>query len=247
MSVSALRPRSSTELIDASFQLVRLHYVKLITIAGAALLPAVFLRVVLPTWLAGIAPLFDLLFDSVAYAAITIAVSDLYLGNELDPGSALKRALARPGSLALAAFGQGLLIVIGLLLLIVPGVILFRQTFAMLTVVALEKVRGRDSYERSRELSRGESKKIFATYGLTFLIYQAVLYALVFGVMAFIESERSAELTSELLKIFVYPLVVVVSTLLYYDIRIRKEGFDIEMLAAGLDAPDAPHAATPMR
>lgn len=47
-----------------------------------------------------------------------------------------------------------------------------------------------------------------------------------------------------------YPLFSVGGTLLYYDLRIRKEGFDLEMMAqdlAGETPPAAPAsvAATP--
>jgi hypothetical protein len=38
----------------------------------------------------------------------------------------------------------------------------------------------------------------------------------------------------------VYPLYAIAGTLIYYDVRIRKEGFDIEMMAG-----QAPLAAAP--
>jgi hypothetical protein len=38
----------------------------------------------------------------------------------------------------------------------------------------------------------------------------------------------------------VYPLYAIAGTLIYYDVRIRKEGFDIEMMAV-----QAPLAAAP--
>ena len=34
-----------------------------------------------------------------------------------------------------------------------------------------------------------------------------------------------------ILQVFVYPFVYVVQTVLYYDLRVRKEGFDLEVLA----------------
>ena len=36
------------------------------------------------------------------------------------------------------------------------------------------------------------------------------------------------------LQIFIYPFVYVVMTVLYYDLRVRKEGFDLELLASAL-------------
>jgi hypothetical protein len=37
-----------------------------------------------------------------------------------------------------------------------------------------------------------------------------------------------------LLSILVYPFLYVVLTVLYYDIRVRKEGFDLELLASSV-------------
>ena len=42
------------------------------------------------------------------------------------------------------------------------------------------------------------------------------------------------QLSSAIAAIFVGPITYIGVTLLYYDARIRKEGFDIEMLASSL-------------
>jgi hypothetical protein len=36
--------------------------------------------------------------------------------------------------------------------------------------------------------------------------------------------------------VLVYPFLAVVSTLLYYDLRVRKEGFDLEVMSRELGA-----------
>ena len=43
MPATALRPRSATEIIDASFQLLRRHYTQLVAVAVVALLPYIVL------------------------------------------------------------------------------------------------------------------------------------------------------------------------------------------------------------
>jgi len=40
-----------------------------------------------------------------------------------------------------------------------------------------------------------------------------------------------------ILQVFVYPFVYVVQTVLYYDLRVRKEAFDLELLATAMQ-PD---------
>jgi hypothetical protein len=37
-----------------------------------------------------------------------------------------------------------------------------------------------------------------------------------------------------LVQIFIYPLFYCVLTVTYYDLRVRKEGFDLELLASQL-------------
>ena len=37
-----------------------------------------------------------------------------------------------------------------------------------------------------------------------------------------------------LVQIFIYPLFYCVLTVTYYDLRVRKEGFDLELLASAL-------------
>jgi len=44
--------------------------------------------------------------------------------------------------------------------------------------------------------------------------------------------------------VVLYPLFALSETLLYYDARIRKEGFDVEYLAATQPNADAPRGAT---
>jgi TRAP-type mannitol/chloroaromatic compound transport system permease large subunit len=41
---------------------------------------------------------------------------------------------------------------------------------------------------------------------------------------------------TSILSIFVYPFVYVATVVLYYDIRVRKEGFDLELMAADVPA-----------
>ena len=39
---------------------------------------------------------------------------------------------------------------------------------------------------------------------------------------------------ASLLQVLIYPLLYCVLTVAYYDLRVRKEAFDLEVLASGL-------------
>ena len=53
-----------------------------------------------------------------------------------------------------------------------------------------------------------------------------------------IPSQIVQQMIATIVACLVYPIVGIIETMLYYDIRIRREGFDIEYLAAA--APAAP-------
>jgi hypothetical protein len=52
--------------------------------------------------------------------------------------------------------------------------------------------------------------------------------------------EALAGLVTSALTLLFAPLSAIAVTLLYYDLRIRKEGFDLEMLSEAIDYPPNP-------
>ena len=95
---------------------------------------------------------------------------------------------------------------------------------------------------------RGRSVAFLGTLLLTGLIVLVVQFlvgfALAFVIPGIRTNPNAATLVSYVVGIFIYPLVTVVITLLYYDLRIRKEGFDLENMAKELGfASPAPAVA----
>lgn len=244
MSVTALRPRSTTEIVDAALHLLRLNYVQLVTATAAIFLPAIIVALVLPESLAPAAPMLYGLLQSIATGTVVLLVSDSYLGRPPSVAGALRWVAAHGGTLIVASVLQGLLVIAGFVLLIVPGFIFMAWFFAAPIAVVLEDAGAIHALKRSRELARGHTGHVLgvlllvlALYlVLTFLIYfvASVIGAFVPGSLA---SPALVEIAAGVLRILLAPIVAVVMTLLYYDLRIRKEGFDLEMMAAELDAP----------
>ena len=46
--------------------------------------------------------------------------------------------------------------------------------------------------------------------------------------------ERALQVLQSAVQVLAWPFVITTEMLLFYDLRIRKEGFDIEHMAAGL-------------
>jgi hypothetical protein len=141
-------------------------------------------------------------------------------------------------------FLAGLYIYHGIFACIVPGVMLmFRYAFIS-EVFVLEGLSGKNARVRSAVLADGHYGRIFVLGLLSTLLAVIITGALTFpfqasiwqnamkgvqespGILYGIMESLAATLTS--------PIQVLAFVLLYYDIRIRKEGFDIEMLASNM-------------
>lgn len=251
MSVFTLRPRSATEIIDAAFQLLRSEYSALVATSAVILAPGIFLTLLLPTSVMVAGQLVSQLLQLFAAAAMIVIVSERYLGRAPKAGDAVRAVLSRPWTLLVTSIFQSVLVVIGFVLLIIPGFIFAAWTFAMPMVVMLEHTNTSEAFKRSRELARGEVGHVLGTLVLAFLIFYLVVIALaammgmLFALVGI--SERIGEVIGQVAMIFAYPVLGVVGTLLYYDLRIRKEGFDLETMARELDGTAVPAGAAGTR
>ncbi len=145
-----------------------------------------------------------------------------------------------------------LLVVAGMLLLIIPAIIFAFWVAFTSEVVVLEAKSGSGAISRSRELAGGQWLRIFVVGLLTALL------VLIAQTIITIPVELIGPLGNELASQaggfpgFVYgfaggiaqciatPIQIIAFVLLYYDVRVRKEGFDLEMLAANLGEPAGP-------
>lgn len=247
MPATALRPRSATEIIDAAFQLLRRHYTQLVAVAVVALLPYIVLVAVTGGTGTGVVStlailLAQFLCAALAEAAVIVAVSDAYLEGSVDIHRSIATTAGRLPAVIMAGILRGFVVMIGVVLFIFPGIYIALRTFAITPVVVLEDKSASDALSRSWSLAKGEVWKIFVTLLLAWLIF-VVLYALLLiavGMLA-ANNPRVVQLVVAILMALVYPVTAVVTTLLYYDIRVRREGFDLELLAR--DAAPAPSSA----
>ena len=141
---------------------------------------------------------------------------------------------------AVAALGSGgaaVVIVVGPAAVFLLILIYTRWLFAA-PIVMLERVGATAALRRSWQLVRGSTPRVF---GITLLVglITGILGAIVGAILNVItgfgdESVRLllTQLASLIVAILIQPISFIVVVLLYYDMRIRREAFDIEMLAA---------------
>jgi hypothetical protein len=290
----ALRPRSTTEILDAAVQLLRRHFPPLFTLGVIALFPMMIVGVVsalvtdptttvagafppelVPVFLIGfpIAGVWFILGD----AAIIAAASDAYLGNPVSVAGALRRALSRwpsvlgavllkaiiifsafMGASLLAGITAGVLaaiagpagaIVAGLIAVVLVaamlglGLYLYAMLFAVPATVVLEDRSAGSAIGRARELARGEMVKIVKVFALVFVLILFTSVALIAASFFLAQFSAFAQVVAMVPYALAYPALDTVTAVLYYDIRARKEGYDLELMAQELAAEPSPRPA----
>jgi len=186
------------------------------------------------------------LFLSLVYplctSALCVNISAGYLGEELGASESYARAFKRLGFLLVTQFVGTLIIAFGFLLFIVPGVVFSLWFMLLPPVVLLERPGGVfGALGRSRALMAGNLGKGFLL-GLAVWLLSLTISMGGGALLRLVPwpSELLADFCGALLPGLALPLSIGAIVLLYYDLRIRKEGFDLEHLAAkmgGLSGP----------
>jgi hypothetical protein len=110
-------------------------------------------------------------------------------------------------------------------------------------VVVLEDLSSSfDAFGRSWDLTRGSRGKLFATVAVTWLISQFLPGLVVggmsaaLGVTAGSNAQPFVAVVGSLLGVVLAPILPCALTLAYYDLRVRREAFDIQILSEQLGA-----------
>jgi uncharacterized membrane protein len=152
----------------------------------------------------------------------------------------------------------GLIIVIGFVFCCIPG-IYFAVSYAFVgQVVVLEKLGVSAGLQRSYSLTGGYRWRVFGLLLLVGIGSAIIEYALAFGLQAVIPSQEVIPAgdglrvkfnaanhiidtsISQLVDILFKTYLAICTTLLYLDLRIRKEGFDLELATQLGEEPTSP-------
>ena len=201
------------------------------------------------------------ILTQVSTAALTEAISAFYLGEQLGIVDSY-RQIGRSWIALVGALILGGLVALGLAIpLMIPcinivvalplvgAIIYLSQVVLQLVppIIVLERQKARKSITRAWQLAR---RRFWPTLG--FMLALALFAALVTSgptmLIVFLVktiyplSPTSANLiqqtTNLLLNIIYLPLQLTSITLLYFDLRVRAEGFDLKLMAAQIDNVD---------
>jgi hypothetical protein len=265
---TALRPLSTGELLDRTFSLYRSHFglfvgifalPHLVVLAfqclGAAVghqgsqlaqLGAQFF------WSMG-ALFLTVIVSAASQAATVVAVSHVHLDRPATVSDSFSRVKGEIGGVIGLSILVGLGVGFGFIALVVPGVLLALMWSLAVPVKILENKGITDAMSRSSDLTKGDRGRIFVIWLLFIILGVAVGLLLRWpletaaGVSSIAGLQRKSGVWQVALLVSTFvseclvgPLGTIAFSLVYYDERVRKEAFDLQLMMTTLDASALP-------
>lgn len=264
---TALRPLSTGELLDRTFSLYRSHFGLFIGIfalphlvvlafqcVGVAFQsPGNQLSNIFSTFFWSMGALFlTVIVSAASQAATVVAVSQVHLDRPASVMNSFSRVKGEIGGVIGLSMLVGLGVGVGFIALIVPGVLLALMWSLAVPVKILENKGATDAMSRSSDLTKGDRGRIFVIWllfivlsiGMSWLLQWPILIAAGASARAMQRLAigwRVASLTATFIsECLVGPLATIAFSLVYYDERVRKEAFDLQLMMMTLDAPVLP-------
>jgi hypothetical protein len=193
----------------------------------------------------------------VASGGTIIAAAESYLGRTITIADALQRAVRAFFRLLGVSVVVGVVVVIGFFFLIIPGIYLACRLLVSMPVTVMEGLMPRQTLERSFALTSenaGRSFLILLLYFVLALTASALLYG-PFFILTMV-SRHNPEIAMVWLAlslvgqtistVLVSPVLYISAALFYFDLRIRKEAFDLQlMMSNGSQSVSSPIASQP--
>ena len=254
-----LRPLAVGEILDAAFAVYRRNVFALWKIVAVVVaLPAALNGALAVAQRqvgtsnnssSGSLVVLELLFVVVTFVALALAtaaayrlVADAYLQRAVDPDASLRFGLKRIGSVMWVSIILGLGVICASIFLLIPGVYLYVAWSVAIPVLLAENLRGTKALGRSRALVRGRFWPCLGVLALSFLLQFIVLFAIIFVLAAIVDTTGNDTLlffeqsiSTLISNTLVLPFQIAVTTVLYIDLRVRKEGFDVQLMASALE------------
>ena len=261
-----LRPLALGEILDVSIKLVLRSFKTLaaiVLVVGGAFAILTILITVSATGsgasdaaaigaLVAFLVLFFVLFLLVPVACFR-AIADTYLGRETSWKTSLQFALRRLGSTIWLGILMWIALAIAFTLLVVPGIWLAVAWSVAFPVMLLERIGGTKAMARSFRLVRGQWWKCFGTLLVAWLItlFLGLVGSFIGAALGAAAGSDSVlavtiqQIVNVATQVVTLPFFAAVIVVLYVDLRVRKEAFDLALLAEHIAHPGRPASFTP--
>ena len=274
MTALDLRPLSLGELLDRTFFLYRRNFLLFIGIAGIPYLfllgmslGPILVLVLAPVRLAssamaagavvGIILLIASFLVAMLFSvgATVFAVAEIYSGHPATIRGSFRLVRGKVGTILGVMILSMLYVFGGFLLLIVPGIILMCRTPAATAAALIEDLGPVDAIRRSLDLTKGFAGRAFMIILLTAALNMGVAAVLQLPFFFLIAvSAKQPQLVilwtvlmqvgSVLGSVIVTPVSTIGFALYYYDLRVRKEAFDLQMMMQAIGGSPLPPPIT---
>jgi hypothetical protein len=239
-----LRPMTVGEIVSTAVQIYWTRFGVLLRLVAIFILPVevVYAIVVSESSTSRTSVLSELLVvatGQLATAACLKAVSDEFLGHRSNWRTAIDFVWRRSGQVLVLAVIEVVLVGAGLLFFIVPGIYLLVALLLATPALLLENLQPINALRRSRALTQGMWFRTAGCYLLAslFVFFVALIPTLLFihvtgsGTSTSGSDPVAADIASVATSLLTTPFMATVVVLIYYDLRVRKEGLSIDELA----------------
>jgi hypothetical protein len=257
----ALRPRRATEIVDASVRLYRRHFGPFFTLSVAAAVPTLLLQLasialtrgavaataaVTAVAILGVlaVPLY-VAYTTVVSGAFAALSDDAVQTDAPDVGRAARRGVGRAWACLGALLLFGVAMAGGLLLLVLPGLYVAARLATIVPTVVVEDAGPVEAFRRAWARSRGHGWHSFAVLLVCVVIVIAPLLAsgMLSAALDLQGASAGARVLGAVLEAgvsaLITPLFPLATQVLYYDLRVRAEGYDLEQMVGALGAAGA--------
>jgi hypothetical protein len=185
---------------------------------------------------------------TVLTGLLIVAVSEAVLGRRIGPGELWRRARSRVWALIGLALLSAIVIGVCTLFFVVPGVIVYIGWSLAAPALLLENQSIGAALGRSWQLTRGSRWRVLGILVLTWIIVRVASLLVVgpvtlistlintglsgSGNVALILEQVLQQIAGAAAGAVFYPFQAAVTALLYIDLRMRREGLDVELLRA---------------
>lgn len=176
----------------------------------------------------------QLVLGSLANAVCLYGAYQIMRGQGFSIGKSFAVGLSRLGPVVSAALLVGILTGLAALALIVPGVMVACAFYVAVPACVIERVGPRASLKRSAELTRGHRWGVF---GLVILVAvgTVILAGALAALGAVIGGAVLAAIFTFVAEVVVEAFGAVATAVVYHDLRVAKEGVDIDQIASVFD------------
>jgi hypothetical protein len=225
MSANPGRPMTFGQMLDGAFSIYRNHFLALVGSVAVIVVPLAIAELVLRE--VGFLP--AILLSLLPSAAAALVVAQAAEGSKPTVVSVWNVLTPKVIALIVTGLLVVLAIIAGFILLIIPGIIFAVWLSLVAPVIAIEDERYTAAMGRSRELVSGSWWRVLGILFTVNLVVGIVsgLIGVVVGSGSGFRPSPAETIVNAGVQLVISPYIAVVTALLYFDLRSRKEGSDI--------------------